>query len=82
MVRANPTADAQLIKYAQSPEDGNIKIHSQTYSSFQMTFLKYQATFEYVIPIKKSSLTVIYFTLSPTTWTNSETLISDTTTVL
>ena len=56
MVRVDPTVDAQLIKSAQSPEDGNIRIHFQTYSSFQMTILKDQSTFEYAIPIKVSSL--------------------------
>jgi hypothetical protein len=72
MVRVDPTVDQQLIKSAQSPEDGNIRIHSQTYSSFQMTILANQTTFEYVIPIKVSSLKAIYFTFSPTSWSNSE----------
>ena len=30
MVRVDPTVDAQLIKSAQNPDDGNIRIHSQT----------------------------------------------------
>ena len=59
IVRVDPTVDAQLIKSAQSAEDGNIRIHSQTYSSFQMTILANQATFEYIIPIKVSSLKAI-----------------------
>ena len=50
IVRVDPTVDAQLIKSAQSPEDGNIKIHSQTYQTFQMSILANQATFEYVFP--------------------------------
>ena len=72
MVRVDPTVDQQLIKSAQSPEDGNIRIHSQTYSTFQMTILKDNATFEYVIPIKVSSLKAVYFTFSPTSWSNVE----------
>ena len=57
---------------AQSAEDGNIRIHSQTYSSFQMTILANQSTFEYIIPINVSSLKAIYFTFSPTSWSNVE----------
>ena len=73
MARVDHTVDAQLIKSAQSPEDGNIRIHSQTYSTFQMTILANQATFEYFIPIKVSSLKAIYCTFSPTDWTPVET---------
>ena len=51
-----------------SPEDGNIRIHLQTYQTFQMSILKDQATFEYVIPIKVRSLKAIYFTVSPQEW--------------
>ena len=76
MVRVDPTVDQQLIKSAQSPEDGNIRIHSQTYSSFQMTINANQSTFEYVIPIKVSSLKAVYFTFSPTSWSNLESLDS------
>ena len=72
MVRVDPTVDAQLIKSAQSPEDGNIRIHSQTYQTFQMSILANQATFEYVIPIKVSSLKAIYFTFAPQDWTPVE----------
>ena len=72
MVRVDPTVDAQLIKSAQSPEDGNIRIHSQTYSSYQMTIAAGQSTFEYVIPIKVSSLKAIYFTFSPTQYSGIE----------
>ena len=72
MVRVDPTVDAQLIKSAQNPDDGNIRIHSQTYSMYQMSLLAGQSTFEYVIPIKVSSLKAIYFTFSPTSWSNSE----------
>ena len=72
MVRVDPIVDAQLIKSAQSPEDGNIRIHSQTYQTFQMSILANQATFEYVIPIKVSSLKAIYFTFSPQDWTPVE----------
>ena len=32
MIRVHPTVDAHLIKNAQNPDDGNIWIHSQTYS--------------------------------------------------
>ena len=78
MVTVDPTVDQQLIKSAQRPEDGNIRIHSQTYSSFHMTILANQATFEYVIPIKVSTLKAVYFTFSPTTSSNLETLIRQT----
>ena len=66
------TVDAKLIESAQSPEDGNIRIHSQTYQTFQMSILANQATFEYVIPIKVSSLKAIYFTFAPQDWTPVE----------
>ena len=72
MVRVDPTVDQQLIKSAQSPEDGNIRIHSQTYSTFQMTILANNATFEYVIPIKVSSLKAIYFTFAPQSYVGYE----------
>ena len=72
MVRVDPTVDAQLIKSAQSPEDGNIRIHSQTYQTFQMSILANQAAFAYVIPIKVSSLKAIYFTFAPQDWTPVE----------
>ena len=62
MVRVDPTVDAQLIKSAQSPEDENIRMHSQTYQTFQMSILANQANFEYVIPF------------APTSWSNIETL--------
>ena len=42
MVRVDPTVDAQLIKAAQNPDDGNIRIHSQTYSMYQMSLLAEQ----------------------------------------
>ena len=64
--------DAQLIKSAQSPEDGNIRIHSQTYCSYHMTIAAGQSTFEYVILIKVSSLKAIYFTFSPTQYSGIE----------
>ena len=64
--------DAQLIKSAQSPEDGNIRIHSQPYQTFQMSILANQAAFEYVITIKVSSLKAIYFTFAPQDRTPSE----------
>ena len=72
MVRVDLTVDAQLIKSAQNPHDGNIKIHSQTYSIYQMSLLAGQSTFEHVMPIKVSSLKAIYFTFSPQTYVGYE----------
>ena len=72
MIRVNPTVNSQLIKSAQSPEDGNIRIHFQTYQTFQMSILVDQATFECVIPIKVSSLKAIYFPFTPQDWKPAE----------
>ena len=66
MVRVDPTVDQQLIAAAKNPEGGNIIIHSQTYSSYQMNILATQSTFEYIIPIRVSSLKALYFTFAPT----------------
>ena len=49
MVRVDPAVDQQLLEAARSPEDGNIRIHSQTYSSYQMSMAAGNATFEYYL---------------------------------
>ena len=72
MVRVDPTVDAQLIKTARNPDDGNIRIHSRTYSTYQMSLLAGQSTFEFIIPIKVSSLKAIYFTFAPQTYLGYE----------
>ena len=72
MVRVDPTVDAQLIKAAQNPDYGNIRIHSQTCSMYQMSLLAGQSTFEYIIPVKVSSLKAIYFTFAPQTYVGYE----------
>ena len=73
MVRVeDPTVDAQLIKAAQNPDDGNIRIHYQTYSIYQMSLFAGQSNFEYIVPIKFSSLKAIYFTFSPQTYVGYE----------
>ena len=72
MVRVDPTVDQQLIAAAKNPEDGNIRIHSQTYSSYQMNILANQSTFEYIIPIRVSSLKALYFTFAPTSQAGQE----------
>ena len=72
MVRVDPTVDQQLLEAARSPEDGNIRIHSQTYSSYQMSMLANNATFEFIVPIKVSSLKAIYFTFSPQDYVGTE----------
>lgn len=72
MVRVDPTVDAQLIESAKSEEDGNIRIHAQTYSSYQMTIPVGSYSYEYVLPIKVSSLKGVYFTFSPTQWSGRE----------
>ena len=64
MVRVDPTIDKQLLASAQS-EDGAIRIHSQSYSNFQIAIPQGQASWEYIIPIKSSSLKAIYFTFAP-----------------
>ena len=71
MVRVDPTVDQQLLEAARSTEDGNIRIHSQTYSSYQMSMAAGNATFEYIIPVKVSSLKAIYFTFAPESQLNS-----------
>ena len=68
MVRVDPTVDAHLIKSAQNPDDGNVRIHSQTYSMYQMSLLAGHSTFKYVIPIKVSSLKAIFFNLLSQTY--------------
>ena len=72
MVRVDPTVEQQLIAAAKNPEYSNIRIHSQTYSSYQMSILANQSTFEYIIPVKVSSLKAIYFTFSPTSQSSRE----------
>ena len=72
MVRVDPTVDQQLIASAKNPEDGNIRIHSQTYSSYQMSIPINQSTFEYVIPIRVSSLKALYFTFAPSAYGGEE----------
>ena len=68
MVIVDPTVGAQLTKAAQNTDDGNIRICSQTYSMYQMAFFAGHSTFEYIIPIKVSSLKAIYFTCAPQTY--------------
>ena len=72
MVRVDPTVDQQLLEAARSTEDGNIRIHSQTYSSYQMSMAAGNATFEYIIPVKVSSLKAIYFTFAPSSYGSIE----------
>jgi len=76
MVRVDPTVDAQLIKAAQNPDDGNIRIHSQTYSMYQMSLLAGQSAFEFIIPVKVSSLKAIYFTFAPQNYLGYENFTS------
>mgnify|MGYP003340579127 CR=1 FL=1 len=66
MVRVDPTVDAQLIS-AATGGDGNIRIHSQTYNTFQYAMTPQQSTWEQIIPIKVSSLKAIFFTFAPQT---------------
>jgi hypothetical protein len=71
MVRVDPTIDKQLIASAQS-EDGAIRIHSQSSSNFQIAILAGHASWEYIVPIKASSLKAVYFTFSPHAWIGRE----------
>ena len=64
MVRVDPTVDAQLIS-AATGGDGNIRIHSQTYNTFQYAMTPQQSTWEQIIPIKVSSLKAVLFTFAP-----------------
>ena len=71
MVRVDPTIDKQLLASAQS-EDGAIRIHSQSYSNFQIGIPSGSASWEYIIPIKASSLKAVYFTFAPQSWGSQE----------
>ena len=71
MVRVDPTIDKQLIASAQS-EDGAIRIHFQSYSNFQIAIPMGQASWEYMVPIKASSLKAVYFTFTPQSWEGAE----------
>ena len=71
MVRVDPTVDAQLIS-AATGGDGNIRIHSQTYNTFQYAMTPQQSTWEQIIPIKVSSLKAVFFTFAPTMNTGKE----------
>jgi hypothetical protein len=64
MVRVDPTVDAALLQAATGP-DGLIRVHSQTYSMFQNTITQGSQMWEYIVPIKVSSLKAIYFCFSP-----------------
>jgi len=59
MVWVDPTIDKQLLASAQS-EDGAIRIHSQSYRNFQIAIPSGSASWEYIIPIKASSLKAVY----------------------
>ena len=71
MVRVDPTVDAALLSAATGP-DGLIRVHSQTYSMFQSSIYSNSQMWEYVIPIKVSSLKAIYFCFSPNTYNGLE----------
>ena len=67
MVRGDPTVDQQRIAAAKNPDDGNIRIHSPTYSSDQIDILANQSTFEfeYSITIRVSFLRLFILHLHP-----------------
>ena len=64
MVRVDPTVDAALLS-AATGADGMIRVHSQTYQTFQNTITAGSQSWEYIIPIKVSSLKALYFCFSP-----------------
>ena len=68
MVRVHHTVDAQHIKRIQNSDNGNMRIHSQTYSMYQMSILAGQTSFEHVIPIKVNSFKAICCTFAPQTY--------------
>lgn len=80
MVRVDPTVDAALLQAATGP-DGLIRVHSQTYSMFQNTITSGSQMWEYIIPIKVSSLKAVYFCFSPTTFTAKD-IPSDTDSII
>ena len=60
MIRVDPTVDQQLISSATGP-DGMIRVHSQTWSTFSQSIAAGVSNFDYLIPIRVSSLKAIFF---------------------
>lgn len=60
MIRVDPTVDQQLISSAAG-SDGSIRIHSQTWSTFSQSITADSTSFDYLIPIRVSSLKAIFF---------------------
>jgi hypothetical protein len=73
MVRVDPTVDAQLLS-AATGADGNIRVHSQSYSCFQNAIPGGSTAWEYIVPIRVSSLKAVYFTFAGQTNNGYETL--------
>jgi hypothetical protein len=60
MIRVDPTVDQQLINSALGP-DGMIRIHSQSWTTLSQSVPVNSGTFDYLIPIRVSSLKAIFF---------------------
>lgn len=71
LISVDPTTDAALMNSAVG-NDNQIRIHTQTWSSFYQYIPENTTTYNWNIPIKVSSLKSIYFVLAPTTYTGLE----------
>ena len=75
MVQVDPTVDAALIAAATMPRDPNlpsddpknrlIRMHTHGWQTFTQHIPKETTAYEYVIPIRVSSLKAIYFAFTP-----------------
>jgi len=72
MVRVDPTVDQALIQSSTGP-DGLIRIHTQTWSTFSQTVAAGTTSYDYMIPIRVSSLKAIFFGFTRTAGTGAPT---------
>jgi len=73
MVRVDPTVDQALIQSSTGP-DGLIRIHTQTWSTFSQTVPSGTTSYDYMIPIRVSSLKSIFFGYTRTAGTGDPTV--------
>lgn len=78
MVRVDPTVDAALIQSSTGP-DGLIRIHTQTWSTFSQTIPTGTTQYDYMIPIRVSSLKSIFFGFTRTAAAAAQPADADTT---
>ena len=72
MVRVDPAVD-QALKNTAKGRDNLIRISSQTWSTYQTSIAANTESFEYLIPIRVSSLKAIYFTFAKQSYKGLET---------